>query len=94
MREQAERKCEVFEEFGGFKQHDIVDGTYEGGPFKGGEVKSFTRWLDTGEVVANITNTSNSVGLRGDVHVNPGSLKLKFRLGEVENSRFKAGMIS
>ena len=94
MSEYGDRQSEILEEFGGFKQHDIVNGTHEGRPFQAGEIKSFTKWLDTGEVVANITNTSNSVGLRGDIHVNPSSLKLNFRLGKAENPRFKAGIIS
>lgn len=94
MRENRERPVETFEEFGGFQQHDTVKGFYEGKSFSGGEIKSFTKYLDTGEVVANICATKNSVGFYNDIHVNPAALQLEFRMGKVKDNHFKLGKVT
>lgn len=86
MNERRGRENESFDSYGDFKQHDKVSGTFNLLPFEG-EIKSFTRYLDTGEVFANIATTPS------DVHVPVSALKLQFRAGQVENPKFKAGKL-
>jgi hypothetical protein len=86
MNETRERQNESFDSYGDFKQHDKVSGTFNLLPFEG-EVKSFTRYLDSGDVLANIATD------KGDVHVPISSLKLQFRPGQVESPKFKAGKL-
>jgi|GEM_PF-4845625 len=86
MIESRERQSESFDSYADFKQHDKVSGTFNLLPFEG-EVKSFTRYSDTGEVLANVATT------KGDVHVPVSVLKLEFRAGEITNPKFKPGKI-
>jgi hypothetical protein len=81
-----ERPLETSEVYGEWEQHDLVSGIFKGKPFVG-EVKSFTRYLDTGEVVANIATNP------GDIHIDPSLLKLNMRPGKIENPRFEAGSL-
>ena len=86
MSERRERQSESFDSFAGYKQHDKVSGVFNLLPFEG-ELKSFTRYLDTGDVLANVATD------KGDVHVPVAVLKLEFRPGEITNPKFKPGKI-
>ncbi|MBI5530334.1 MAG: hypothetical protein HY918_02430 [Candidatus Doudnabacteria bacterium] len=93
MSETRERQSESFDSYGGFKQHDVVTGTFEGRNFEG-EIKSFTKFLDTQEVVANITPHGNNSGIYNDIHINPSQINLKFSPGKIQSPRFKPGKIT
>ncbi len=86
MKETENRPNESVELYGGFKQHDRVEGVFNGRVFEG-EIKSFTKFLDTGEAAANIAS------MPADVHVPGEVLKFKMRPGQVENPKFKPGRI-
>jgi hypothetical protein len=77
MNEKGNRPIEAYGEYGKLRERDTVSGEYEGRPFTG-QIKSFTKYLDTGEVVANI-ETDRDSGARS-IQVKPEGLKFKMRL--------------
>jgi hypothetical protein len=88
MTENRERSFELFEEYAGLKQHDIVKGVYQGKNFSG-EIKSFTHYQDSGEVVANVSPGHGSE-VYGDIHVDPATLSIQMRPGKI----FRPGKIT